>query len=69
MRNPVKNSACGHVYDREPMLKLLRQNPLTRCPFPGCPSRDPVCAEDLHPDRETKRRILAAQQEAKKSKK
>lgn len=30
IKNPVKNSDCGHVYDKDTILELLRSNPNTR---------------------------------------
>lgn len=36
MTNPVKNAACGHVYDKASLIAMLQKNKNTRCPVVGC---------------------------------
>ncbi|EFN67027.1 E3 SUMO-protein ligase NSE2 [Camponotus floridanus] len=36
MTNPVKNAACGHVYDKASLIAMLEKNKNTRCPVVGC---------------------------------
>jgi len=36
--NPVKNTVCGHVYEKDIVLQLIKKNPRTRCPIAGCSS-------------------------------
>ncbi|GAB1868134.1 E3 SUMO-protein ligase NSE2 [Camponotus japonicus] len=36
MTNPVKNAACGHVYDKGSLIAMLQKNKNTRCPVVGC---------------------------------
>lgn len=31
MTHPVKNTVCGHVYDKESLIAMLRKNKNTRC--------------------------------------
>lgn len=33
MTNPVRNAMCGHVYDKESLIALLRKNNKTRYVF------------------------------------
>ena len=67
MRKPMKNPACGHIYDRSSIEALINQSsqasrdwgppPVTKCPVVGCRSQAPVKMANLREDRETKRAI------------
>ena len=60
MVRPVKNSACGHVYDREGIDALMRQSHgNTRCPVVGCRNQGLIRPIDLQDDKATKRAIAA----------
>ncbi|XP_078045306.1 E3 SUMO-protein ligase NSE2 isoform X2 [Augochlora pura] len=52
--DPVKNTVCGHTYDRETITELLKINKKTRCPVIGCKSTDFVKLTDLRSDIVTK---------------
>ena len=57
MVKPVKNIICGHVYDKQSMESLLKQNPMCRCPAVGCPSLRSVVRRNLEEDKEMKKFI------------
>ncbi|KAH0952095.1 hypothetical protein HN011_009869 [Eciton burchellii] len=38
--DPVRNTICGHVYDRGNLVAMLQRNKKTRCPVVGCTSKD-----------------------------
>ncbi|XP_076755739.1 E3 SUMO-protein ligase NSE2 [Xylocopa sonorina] len=48
--DPVKNTKCGHTYDRESITGMLKINNKTRCPVVGCKSTDFVTLSHLRPD-------------------
>ena len=63
MIRPVKNKACGHVYDKTSIEAIVTQAnslyppQITYCPVIGCPSRErrqAVRLDNLEVDRETK---------------
>ena len=57
MKKPVKNLACGHVYDKTSIEAILRQRSASVCPVVGCPVRRPVRRDQLQEDKATKRAI------------
>ena len=59
MVRPVRNTACGHVYDREGIEALMMQNAATRCPVVGCRNPAIVLPNNLQDDKQTKRAIAA----------
>lgn len=36
MTHPVKNSICGHYYEKSTILESIQVNPRLRCPIAGC---------------------------------
>lgn len=66
MTDPVKNLLCGHVYERNSILELVRKNKSTKCPIAGCPNNKPVTPADLIDDSEMK---MMLEKGGKKSKK
>ncbi|XP_076673998.1 E3 SUMO-protein ligase NSE2 [Andrena cerasifolii] len=48
--DPVKNSICGHTYDRESITEILKINKKTRCPVVGCKSKEFVTLAHLRTD-------------------
>lgn len=57
MRRPVKNMACGHIYEREGIEALMSQSADTRCPVVGCRNTGVVKPRDLRDDHETRKAI------------
>ena len=57
MKKPVKNSACGHVYDKASIEHILRHRPGSICPVVGCPNKRAVQMDHLKEDKATKRAI------------
>lgn len=54
MTDPVKNTVCGHVYDRESLVAMLQKNKNTRCPVVGCSSKDYIILSQCRTDIVTK---------------
>ncbi|XP_012350569.1 E3 SUMO-protein ligase NSE2-like [Apis florea] len=52
--DPVKNTICGHTYDKESITQLLKLNKKTRCPVIGCKSIEFVTLKHLRIDILTK---------------
>jgi len=50
MTDPVRNTICGHVYDRESVVALLSQNTLTRCPVLGCKFKEYLLMSNMKSD-------------------
>ncbi|XP_017481479.1 PREDICTED: E3 SUMO-protein ligase NSE2-like [Rhagoletis zephyria] len=50
MVDPVKNTICGHVYEKGSIQDALRINPRLRCPVAGCGNNRPVNEAHLKPD-------------------
>jgi len=57
MKDPVKNTKCGHSYERASIIHLTRKGKKTKCPIAGCPNQDHVLPEDLIDDTNLKREI------------
>ena len=61
MSRPVRNTACGHVYDRQSIEALLAQSQKnhrqTYCPVVGCPNQQAVRRDQLKDDQATKKAI------------
>lgn len=56
IRNPVRNSRCGHVYEKESILQVI-SNKKMRCPYIGCPTRDYLNKRYLEDYDELRRKI------------
>ncbi|XP_012276117.1 E3 SUMO-protein ligase NSE2 [Orussus abietinus] len=52
--HPVKNTACGHVYDKESVTAMLKINKKTRCPVAGCKNKQYIDPKNLKVDIATK---------------
>ncbi|KOX80070.1 E3 SUMO-protein ligase NSE2 [Melipona quadrifasciata] len=52
--DPVKNIICGHTYDRQSIIQILKINKKTRCPVVGCKSTEFVTLKHLRTDVVTK---------------
>ncbi|KOC59588.1 E3 SUMO-protein ligase NSE2, partial [Habropoda laboriosa] len=52
--DPVKNTICGHTYDRESITQILKINEKTRCPVVGCTTNEFVTLKKLRTDIVTK---------------
>ncbi|XP_070159214.1 E3 SUMO-protein ligase NSE2 [Polyergus mexicanus] len=55
MTHPVKNTVCGHVYDKESLIAMLHKNKNTRCPVVGCTSIDYIDLNQCRTDIVTKK--------------
>ena len=47
MTDPVKNTLCGHTYERNSILQLIDKNQKTKCPMGGCANKNPVTENHL----------------------
>lgn len=54
MIDPVKNTVCGHVYDKGSLIAMLQKNKNTRCPVVGCTSMDYIDLNQCRTDIVTK---------------
>ncbi|XP_034188458.1 E3 SUMO-protein ligase NSE2 [Osmia lignaria lignaria] len=52
--DPVKNTICGHTYDRDSITEILKCNKKTRCPVVGCKNNEFVKLSHLRVDIVTK---------------
>lgn len=55
IRNPVRNNKCGHIYEKDTILVLIKKN--TRCPYIGCPNKQHITPANLIEDDKLKRQI------------
>ncbi|XP_017082259.2 E3 SUMO-protein ligase NSE2-like [Drosophila eugracilis] len=39
MKNPVRNKNCGHIYDRDSVMLIIKDNIGVRCPVLGCANK------------------------------
>ncbi|KAH8330622.1 hypothetical protein KR067_005859, partial [Drosophila pandora] len=58
MMNPVRNMKCSHVYDRQSVLKIIKENIGIRCPVLGCGNESYLHPNILVEDEETRQRVL-----------
>ncbi|KAH8387600.1 hypothetical protein KR093_008083, partial [Drosophila rubida] len=47
MMNPVRNIKCGHHYDRDSVMAIIKDNLSVRCPIVGCASKTYVQPNQL----------------------
>ncbi|XP_075970149.1 uncharacterized protein LOC142972759 [Anticarsia gemmatalis] len=55
--DPVKNTVCGHIYEREAIMNLIQTKNRTKCPVAGCGNRGPITPAQLISDDELKFRM------------
>lgn len=59
--DPVKNTMCGHVYERETILNLIRRKHRIRCPVAGCANPESIQENHLLEDEELRFRLSLSQ--------
>lgn len=57
MTDPVRNTVCGHNYDRAGIEHYLSTRPNGKCPMSGCSSDSPVLQANLVENKDLKRYI------------
>jgi SUMO ligase MMS21 Smc5/6 complex component len=57
IRDPVKNTICGHIYEKNTILGSIKLNKRVKCPYMGCSSKRPVTAENLQEDHQLKAKL------------
>ncbi|XP_017872105.1 PREDICTED: E3 SUMO-protein ligase NSE2 [Drosophila arizonae] len=69
MLNPVRNTKCGHHYEKDSVDAMLQGNSGIRCPVVGCPIKSCISLKHLEPDIALREKIRAykAQQELAES--
>lgn len=69
MVDPVRNTKCGHYYDRESVTALIKDNNTVRCPVAGCASKAYIDFNSLEAERALLERIskYKAEREALKA--
>lgn len=55
--DPVVNTLCGHIYERETVLEMIRNRPKTKCPIPGCQNTKVIYPKHLKADWKLKRQL------------
>ncbi|KAH9645390.1 hypothetical protein HF086_000008 [Spodoptera exigua] len=55
--DPVKNTVCGHIYEKATILNLISTKPRSKCPVAGCGNRGPITKDHLISDEELKFRM------------
>ncbi|XP_039492365.1 E3 SUMO-protein ligase NSE2-like [Drosophila santomea] len=46
MKNPVRNKVCGHIYDRDSVMLIIKDNIGILCPVLGCANK--TCIQPAH---------------------
>ncbi|XP_059061397.1 E3 SUMO-protein ligase NSE2-like [Achroia grisella] len=59
--DPVKNTVCGHIYEKDAIMNLIIRNNKTKCPVAGCGNRSPIMKQHLISDEELKFRMTLTQ--------
>ncbi|OWR49078.1 E3 SUMO-protein ligase NSE2 [Danaus plexippus plexippus] len=58
IQDPVRNTLCGHVYEREAIIAHIRgRKKKTLCPVVGCRNTEPLRVEQLVPDEDIRLRV------------
>lgn len=57
IRDPVKNTICGHIYERSIILEAIRLNKRTKCAYMGCSNKRAVLEENLRDDYDLKAKL------------
>lgn len=65
MLNPVRNTKCGHHYEKDTVDAMLEGSSSVCCPIVGCPIKCYIKSNHLEPDTDLREKIRAykAQQE------
>eukprot|EP00099_Drosophila_melanogaster_P026748 NP_727866.2 uncharacterized protein Dmel_CG42299 [Drosophila melanogaster] len=50
IKHPVRNKRCGHIYDRETVLMIIKDNIGILCPVRDCPNLSDIKLEHLVKD-------------------
>ncbi|KAH8368311.1 hypothetical protein KR084_009928 [Drosophila pseudotakahashii] len=57
MKNPVRNSMCGHIYDRDSVMLIIKDNIGIRCPIVGCANKNYIQPAHLVEDANVRRQV------------
>ena len=66
MKDPVKNTLCGHTYEKNSIQQIIKKNPKTKCPIAGCPNKNHVSQNHLILDSDVLQEIQKKNRRAKK---
>ncbi|XP_041477480.1 E3 SUMO-protein ligase NSE2-like isoform X1 [Lytechinus variegatus] len=67
MMNPVRNTICGHHYEKRGIDELFSKRKRFRCPLPGCNNKAYIVPDHMVPDQAFKK-VLEKQRRANKRK-
>ncbi|CAG9785307.1 unnamed protein product [Diatraea saccharalis] len=59
--DPVKNTVCGHIYEKQSIMNLLKMKSSTKCPVAGCGNRTAIQKQHLIEDEELRFRMTITQ--------
>ncbi|XP_032580765.1 E3 SUMO-protein ligase NSE2 isoform X2 [Drosophila sechellia] len=57
IKNPVRNKICGHVYDRDSVMLIIKDNIGIRCPVLGCANRSYIQPVHLVKDHDLQQKL------------
>ncbi|XP_052850387.1 uncharacterized protein LOC128261017 [Drosophila gunungcola] len=57
MKNPVRNTVCGHIYDRDSVMPLIKSNIGIRCPVLGCANKSYIHPGHLIEDAKVREKV------------
>ncbi|XP_017050809.1 E3 SUMO-protein ligase NSE2-like [Drosophila ficusphila] len=57
MKNPVRNQICGHIYDRDSAMLIIKDNIGVRCPVLGCANKKYIQPAHLVEDAKLRQRL------------
>jgi len=57
MKNPVRNKMCGHIYDRDSVMLIIKDNIGIRCPVLGCANKTYIQPAHLVEDANVRRKV------------
>ncbi|XP_016983851.1 E3 SUMO-protein ligase NSE2-like [Drosophila rhopaloa] len=57
MKNPVRNTKCGHIYDRDSVMLIIKDNIGIRCPVLGCANKTYIQPVHLVEDAKVRQKV------------
>ncbi|XP_033171643.1 E3 SUMO-protein ligase NSE2-like [Drosophila mauritiana] len=57
IKNPVRNKICGHVYERDSVMLIIKDNIGIRCPVIGCANRSYIQPVHLVKDHDLQQKL------------
>ncbi|XP_039233653.1 E3 SUMO-protein ligase NSE2 isoform X2 [Drosophila yakuba] len=57
MKNPVRNKVCGHIYDRDSVMLIIKDNIGILCPVLGCANKTYIQPAHLVEDANVRQKV------------